>query len=153
MGTSTTTYYYSGKGMVGAPLPPRGPRRLPLRRSPDWNHWLPTLPQQALWFRLHGDRNPLHVDPQIAAQMPEITGGRPILHGLCSFGLLNRAVALVHGASRIHRLNARFSRPLWPGDTLMVEGWNEGPEVVLRAARLETPQEEVMTVAVAGLFP
>ena len=87
-------------------------------RAPDATVESPTLPQQALLYRLSGDKNPLHADPEFAK-----LGGfdRPILHGLCSFGIVCKAVvdaALGGDVARVARYAARFAGVLFPGETL-----------------------------------
>jgi acyl dehydratase len=82
-----------------------------------------TRPDQALIYRLSGDLNPLHADPTFARRAGF---DRPILHGLCTYGFTGRA--LLHGvcdsdASRFHGMQARFSRPVVPGDRLEVHIW------------------------------
>jgi len=82
-----------------------------------------TRPEQALVYRLSGDRNPLHVDPKFAAR-----GGftRPILHGLCTYGVTGRA--LLHtlcgsDPARFLSMSGRFSHPVYPGESLVVSMW------------------------------
>lgn len=98
---------------------------------------LPTSPQQALIYRLSGDRNPLHVEAETAR-----IGGfdRPILHGLSSLGLVARA--LVHlncdsDPTRLSSLSARFTSPVYPGETIRTESWQDGDEIVFRAIASE----------------
>ncbi|MEZ5238386.1 MAG: MaoC/PaaZ C-terminal domain-containing protein [Microthrixaceae bacterium] len=101
-----------------------GPPGIP-DREPDHRITYETLPHQALVYRLCGDRNPLHSDPQFAAM-----GGfdRPILHGLCTYGFTGRA--LLHALcdsdpGRFGSMYGRFSKPVMPGDTLTVEIWGD----------------------------
>ncbi len=91
-----------------------------------------TREDQALTYRLSGDRNPLHSDPSFAAM-----GGfdKPILHGLCSYGFTGRALlhALCGGeAARFKSMNARFSKPVIPGDELTIAMWVDGDTALFR---------------------
>ena len=91
-----------------------------------------TREDQALTYRLSGDRNPLHSDPAFAARGGF---GKPILHGLCTYGFTGRA--LLHSLcggdpSRFRSMNGRFSRPVIPGDTLTVSMWANGNRALFR---------------------
>ena len=93
-----------------------------------------TREDQALTYRLSGDRNPLHSDPAFAAM-----GGfdKPILHGLCTYGFTGRALlhTLCAGdPARFRSMNARFSRPVIPGDELTVSMWVDGGQALFRTA-------------------
>jgi acyl dehydratase len=107
-------------------------------RAPDAVQALPTREDQALLYRLSGDRNPLHVDPAVAAAagFP-----RPILHGLCTYGVAARALQRAlcgDAAARFARMDCRFSQPMLPGDTLAVDIWRMGDgEAAFRARALE----------------
>ncbi|MSP55302.1 MAG: hypothetical protein EXR69_06835 [Myxococcales bacterium] len=141
--------YFPGEGEPEAARPPRRPRASPPSRPPDWRVALETRLDQALIYRLSGDLNPLHVDPAAAARSPEVTGGRPILHGLCTLGFVGRAVLRGTGCppSALRSLSARFSRPVWPGDALLVQGWEGQPS--LRVTTVARPDEDVLTAVIA----
>jgi acyl dehydratase len=92
-----------------------------------------TLPQQALLYRLSGDRNPLHASVPVAAQAGF---DRPILHGLATFGIATHAVLRMccnYDASALASLRARFSAPVFPGETIRTELWKRGNGVTFRA--------------------
>jgi len=124
--TARSSAFIRGEGGFGGP---RGdgaepPWRLP-ERAPDHVEVRETRPEQALLYRLTGDRNPLHVDPVFAAR-----GGfpRPILHGMCTYGVTGRALlaALCAGdPARFRSMSGRFSRPVLPGEPLTVSIWIE----------------------------
>lgn len=105
-------------------------------RAPDLSLDFPTRPDQALLYRLNGDRNPLHADPAFA----KLVGfPRPILHGLCTFGITCRAVLQAYTGFDpvpIKSHQARFSAPLFPGETVTVDLWRDG-EVVSFEARVK----------------
>ena len=103
--------------------------------EPDHTVSMQVRPEQALLYRLNGDRNPLHSDPAFAAR-----GGfdRPILHGMCTFGFTCRAlVGAVAGGrpSALTSIGGRFSSPVWPGEELQVEIWRDGAQVWFRTLR------------------
>jgi len=103
-------------------------------RAPDAVLELPTLPQAALIYRLVADPNPLHADPGFAR-----AAGfeRPILHGLCAYGMAARAVArafLDEDATRLRGIALRFAAPVFPADTLRFELWREGAVLAFRAS-------------------
>ena len=102
-------------------------------RAPDCDASYAVTPQQALLYRLCGDRNPLHADPAFAegAGFPA-----PILHGLCSYGIVLRTVTdeLFDGdAARVRGFNARFAGVVFPGETIRVRGWHTDQGVVVSA--------------------
>ncbi|HYE44509.1 MAG TPA: MaoC/PaaZ C-terminal domain-containing protein [Caulobacter sp.] len=112
----------------GAPEPHEVPSR-----SPDRTVEFTTRPDQALIYRLSGDRNPLHSDPKIArmAGFP-----RPILHGLCTYGITCRAVLQEYAGfdpARIKSHQVRFSSPVFPGETIAVDLWQDGDVVSFEA--------------------
>ncbi len=151
--TVWTIMYLMDGGFGGAP-PPRSPKIRPPEREADWVVEDPTTPEQALLYRLSGDLNPLHADPAAAEKAAKVTEGRPILHGLCTYGYVGRAIlanACDDDPARLKTFYGRFSRPVWPGETIVTEGWREDGRVVVRAATKERPTDYVFTNAYAEL--
>ncbi len=106
---------------TGNPPPPHPLPALPC----DLSVALPTRQDQALLYRLNGDPNPLHVDPEVAT-----AGGFrvPILHGLCTYGVAGRALLralCANDAARFRRMDCRLSAVVEPGDTLVTDIWRE----------------------------
>lgn len=117
-----TTFCRADGGFGQGDTPPPALPRVP-ERAPDHLCSLPTLPQAALLYRLNADRNPLHVDPAVAAKAGY---PRPILHGLCTYGIAAHALLKTlcnHDPERLDYLNVRFTAPFYPGETLNVEMW------------------------------
>ncbi len=103
-------------------------------RAPDQRLSVPTLPNQALLYRLCGDRNPLHSDPEFASRagFP-----RPILHGLCTYGTVCRAVvdALLDGdVTAVADYSATFAGVVFPGETIDIDVWDEGRSLLIAAS-------------------
>lgn len=126
-----TQLFCRGEGGWGGERGPSDKLEFP-ERAADHQVVYQTREDQALTYRLSGDRNPLHSDPSFAAM-----GGfdKPILHGLCTWGFTGRA--LLHtlcgsDASRFKSMNSRFSKPVIPGDTLTVSMWVDGNEAMFR---------------------
>lgn len=112
-----------------------GPEALPAvpDAAPDVEIELPSLEQAALIYRLSGDYNPLHADPEVArkAGFP-----RPILHGLCTFGMATHAILKAccdYRPERFKAMSVRFTAPLYPGETVRFQLWRRGNHVHLRA--------------------
>lgn len=115
--------------------------------EPDMVVTTPTRPDQALLYRLSGDRNPLHSDPASAARAGF---DRPILHGLCTYGIVHRVLLgeLCRGdVSRFHSMYARFSRPVFPGEQLRTAIWGDAT-----GARFRTTDGAGRTVLEHGRF-
>lgn len=131
--TMESTTFARGDGGFGGPTEgaPQ-PHKLP-DRDPDQTVEVDTRPDQALLYRLSGDRNPLHADPDIAKQAGFPA---PILHGLCTYGTCCRAIITSvcdYDASKITGFDVRFSSPVFPGETILVDIWKDGKTVSFRA--------------------
>jgi acyl dehydratase len=129
--------FLRGNGGFGGPSGPVAAPHVMPERAPDLSIVTATSSQAALIYRLSGDLNPLHVDPKVAT-----AGGftRPILHGLCTFGVAGRA--LIEGAcdfdpTRLRTMRARFTSPTYPGDTIRTDIWTDGETVSFRATVVE----------------
>jgi acyl dehydratase len=102
-------------------------------RAPDRTIDISTRPDQALIYRLCGDRNPLHSDPEFAkrAGFP-----RPILHGMCTYGITCRGILQTYAdydPAAFRRHVARFSSPVYPGETVTLEMWKDGDVISFEA--------------------
>ena len=130
--------FVRGEGGFGGKRGPIGPRNLPPPRPPDQVVETGTHRGQALLYRLSGDANPLHLDPSVARRAGF---ERPILHGLCSFGIVGRAVLARFAGDDPRRLadfEARFSGFVYPGETIVTEMWEVGDgRIVARATTRE----------------
>ena len=129
-------------GFGGESGPPPGNE--PPARAPDASVAYPTLPHQAIIYRLSGDYTPLHIDPQFAAM-----GGfdRPILHGLCTFGNVVRAAVekmCDNQPRRFRSIKARFAAPVMPGETIITDMWRESPTDIIVRARVKERDIEVV---------
>jgi acyl dehydratase len=131
--TLTATTVARGDGGFGGPKEGAPePHALPTR-APDVVQACDTRPDQAFLYALSGDRNPLHRDPKVA----KIAGfPRPILHGLCTYGTACRAIISTvckYDPDRIAGFDARFSAPVFPGETIVTEMWVDGRVVSFRS--------------------
>lgn len=111
-------------GCGGSTAVPPVPHPVP-DRDADGELLLGTRPEQALLYRLSGDYNPLHADPAVAR---EAGLERPILHGLCSYGIAGRGLLKLlcgNDPSRLTRMDCRFTAPVYPGDSLRIQVWHE----------------------------
>lgn len=128
--TVQQTTFLRADGGFGVSDPAPEPLPKVPERAPDHICTLPTLAQAALLYRLNGDINPLHVDPEVAdkAGFP-----KPILHGLCTYGVAAHAVLKTfcdYDPARLSRFDVRFSAPVYPGETIVVEMWKGEGSVV-----------------------
>jgi acyl dehydratase len=112
-------------------------------RPPDRTMVARTRPDQALLYRLNGDHNPLHSNPATAA----LAGFRqPILHGLCTYGIACRAILASvcnYDHARISRFDARFSSPVYPGESIATDIWMDGDTVSFRCC---VPERDVVAL-------
>ncbi len=116
-------------------------------RAPDKTFQIQTEGRQALMYRLSGDWNPLHADPDIAKA---VGFEAPILHGLCTYGCTTRAVVRElcgNDPSKLKSMGVRFSSPVIPGDLLTVETKTEGKTIFV-----EVKNEAGATVLTNGVF-
>lgn len=127
---STTTAFVRGGGGFGGRRGPKAEWTAPTREA-DRVIKQPTRKDQALLYRLSGDRNPLHSDPSLAKKAGL---ERPILHGLCTFGFVSRATLAIvdQDLSRLLSISARFASPVMPGETLSTYFWIEGARITFR---------------------
>jgi acyl dehydratase len=141
--TLLSTTFARGDGGCGGPSG-SGPLPHPIPdRPPDWMFPIETRRDQALLYRLSGDRNPLHADPQTAHRAGFDT---PILHGLCTYGAACRGIianVCDYDPARIRTFDVRFSAPTLPGDRLLMECWREEGAV---AFRCRVPDRDVVVI-------
>jgi len=142
--TTTAAIFIRGEGGFGGDRGPASVWERPAR-PPDVRATAATRPEQALLYRLSGDRNPLHSDPVFATRAGF---SRPILHGLCTYGYTGRL--LLHALcgsdpARFGAMRARFSRPVVPGARLTVSAWVDG-----EAARFQTTDDDGAVVIDRG---
>jgi len=126
MWTTRSASFIRGSGGFGGDRGPSGKRNVAPERKPDREVTYTTRDDQALIYRLSGDRNPLHSDPKFAAAAGF---DRPILHGLCTYGFTGRALlsALCEDdPGRFKKMEARFSASVYPGDDLTIRIWETG---------------------------
>lgn len=131
--TVTSTYVLRGDGGCGGNLKEAPAIHAIPERAADATCSLPTLPQAALIYRLSGDYNPIHADPALAKKAGF---EKPILHGLCTFGVATRAIIQTccgEDPSKLKSMNLRFSSPVYPGETIVTEMWKDGKVVSFRA--------------------
>ena len=135
--TTRSSIFALGEGGFGGDRGPSGRVEVP-DRAPDAVIETPTLPQQAYLYRLCGDRNPLHADPEFA----RMAGfDQPILHGLCTYGVVCKAVidALLDGPEQVSSFGAKFAGVVFPGESLTTRVWRDGARLVLTTSAADRP--------------
>lgn len=133
LATLSVTLMCRGDGGCGASHGSVGPTYSLPGGDPHRSTEIATLPQGALLYRLNGDTNPIHVDPEVAKR---VGFERPILHGLCSYGLAVNALLKLwcdYDSTRIVSVSTRFSAPVFPGETIVFETWRDGSTLSFRA--------------------
>lgn len=131
--STRSSLFIRGEGGFGGETGPNVRNATP-DRKPDGVVLWPTLPQQALLYRLTGDMNPLHADPIFAKKAGFEA---PIIHGLCSYGIVCKAIVdevLSGDVTRVGRYAARFAGVFFPGETYEISYWNEGDKIFAEAA-------------------
>jgi acyl dehydratase len=124
--------FIRGEGGFGGDRGPAGPAFEIPNRKPDAEISYDTRPDQALIYRLSGDMNPLHSDPELAKS---VGFPKPILHGLCTYGFTGRALLAAlckNDPARFRSMEGRFSKPVYPGDTLSVKMWVDGSRALFQ---------------------
>lgn len=139
-----TTFCRGDGGLAQSDAPPPGLQPTP-DTAPDASVTLPISLRAALIYRLCADPNPLHVDPEVAARAGY---PRPILHGLATYGVAAHAVVQAfcgYDASRLTGLDVRFSSPVFPGESLTVDMWRDGPGRIRLLARIAERDKVVLS--------
>jgi acyl dehydratase len=144
--TTRSRLFARGAGGFGGNRGPSTHVTIP-NRDPDVVVLIPTLPQQPLWYRLCGDWNPAHVDP---AFMRAAGFDRPFLHGLCTYGMVCKAVVdavLDSDVTRVASYSARFAGVVFAGETLRTRIWQESDRLLLTASVVERDDAPALTDA------
>lgn len=131
--TKWVFFYLKGGGFGGDPGPKTEPINPPESVEPDFSLSFKTNENQAALYRLSGDLNPLHIDPEFASRSGKFKG--PILHGLCTYGFATRSI--IYGAcngdvERLKEFKARFTSEVYPGETLTTEGWKQNERYIIQ---------------------
>jgi acyl dehydratase len=153
LATTTSTIFARANGGFGGERGPASVKVIPAHREPDEVCDLPTITQSALIYRLSGDYNPLHCDPDIAqrAGFP-----KPILHGLCTYGTAGHAVLRMlcdYDPLRLKQMRARFSAPVFPGETIRTEMWRNSDGTAFFRSRVVERDVVVLDQGTASIAP
>ena len=145
--TNRFTIFARGEGGFGGDPDSPPPGNAPPEREPDAVVESPTMSHQALIYRLSGDKNPLHADPDFAK-----LGGfdTPILHGLCTYGIACKAAVdslLGRDVTAVARYQVRFTGVVFPGETVVTSLWREGDRIILSATTKERSEKPVLSNA------
>jgi acyl dehydratase len=134
--TNRFSLFLRGEGGFGGEPGPKAGNKKP-DREPDGVIEKTLMPQQALIYRLSGDKNPLHADPEFA----KLAGFEPpIIHGLCSYGVVCKAIVdevLDGDTTKVARWKARFAGVGYPGETYVISYWKEGDKILVEAKSKE----------------
>ncbi len=145
--TNRFSLFLRGEGGFGGESGPKA-GNVPPEREPDGVIERRLLPQQALIYRLSGDKNPLHADPEFAK-----IGGfdKPIIHGLCSFGIVCKAVVddvLAGDVTKVARYQARFAGVGFPGETYLISYWKESDKILIQTKSKERDAPIITNAAI-----
>ncbi len=145
--TNRFSLFLRGEGGFGGESGPKAGNAAP-DRAPDGVIERKSLPQQALIYRLSGDKNPLHADPEFAKMAGFDT---PIIHGLCSYGIVCKAIVdevLGGDVAKLARYSARFAGVAFPGETYVVSYWKEGDTILFEAKSKERDAKIITNAAI-----
>jgi len=145
--TNRFSLFLRGEGGFGGEPGPKAGNEPP-DRAPDGVLETTTLPQQALIYRLSGDKNPLHADPEFAKMAGFET---PIIHGLCSYGVVCKAVVdgvLGGRTDQVARYQARFRGVGYPGETYLTSYWREGNQILIESKSKERDAVVISNAAI-----
>jgi acyl dehydratase len=146
--TNTSSVFLRGEGGFGGDRgPSAGGKNVPPERAPDHTVEHKTSVDQATLYRLSGDRNPLHIDPDFA----KMAGfDKPIIHGLCTFGHVGRAI--LHSCcggdpAKLKDFEVRFSGVVFPGETIVTQIWRDGNRALVHATTKERGEAVISNAA------
>ena len=137
LATIRQTIFARGDGGIGGPAREQPPVHPLPDRAPDGICELPTVPQQALIYRLSGDYNPLHAEPALAQR---VGFPRPILHGMATYGVATHALlrsVCGYDPSRLSSIAGRFTSPVFPGERFATDYWVDGDVVSFRTRAVD----------------